>query len=71
MSVATARAKILDLLQRQIFVTSTELNAIAYRYSARIYELRQDGHQIQTMRDHPVPGVTTYAYLAKPANNQE
>jgi len=64
---ATQRAAILALLQRNVLVTSVELNEIAYRYSARIHELRQDGHQIQTMRDHPTPRVTTYMYLARPA----
>lgn len=62
-TTATQRATILALLQRNYTVTSVQLNQIAYRYSARIYELRQEGHLIQTILDHPCPRVTTYRYI--------
>lgn len=68
-TTATQRATILALLQQNVMVTSVQLNDIAYRYSARIYELRMEGHQIQTIRDHPSPRVTTYMYLARPARD--
>ena len=44
------RAQILELLKELGELTSRELNVICYRYSARIFELRQDGHDIQTQR---------------------
>lgn len=68
-TTASQRAKILDLLQQHGQVTSVELNAIAYRYSARIHELREDGHSIATLLDTPTPRVTTYVYLARPRPN--
>lgn len=44
-------------------VTNFELNKICYRYSARIYELREEGHQIST---HIVDKATTvYTYRGK------
>ncbi len=39
--------RILTKLRVNRTVTNTELNKIAYRYSARILELRNDGHNIQ------------------------
>lgn len=41
----TQRAAILERLRRGP-VRNTELNQIAFRYSARIYELRKAGHDI-------------------------
>ena len=38
---------ILERLRRSP-VTNTELNAIAFRYSARLFELRKAGHVIET-----------------------
>ncbi len=70
-TTATQSAKILALLRTHGSVTSVELNKVAYRYSARFHELRQDGHQIQTIRDHPSPRVSTYLYLARPARHNE
>jgi hypothetical protein len=45
------KAALLALLKRDIVATNHELNQrIGYRYSARIHELRKDGHLIATMR---------------------
>lgn len=65
-TTATQRATILALLQKRGSVTSIQLNDIAYRYSARIHELRHDGHQIETLLDTPSERITTYVYLARP-----
>ncbi|NHW45926.1 hypothetical protein HAV21_03310 [Paenarthrobacter sp. MSM-2-10-13] len=54
-------ARILKLLQSKRRVSSHELNRLAYRYSARIAELRQEGHQILTERVKE--GVFAYTYL--------
>ena len=50
--------KILKKLKENRFVTNLELNSICYRYSARIHELRADGHLIE--RDYVKPGVYRY-----------
>lgn len=45
------KQRILDLLRHcPNGVTSRDLNKIAYRYSARIMELRRDGHVIEVSR---------------------
>jgi len=45
--------RIIRLLKRRgtFGASSRELNTIAFRYSARIGELRGDGYNIRTMRD--------------------
>ena len=42
--------RILKLLREKGTVTNVELNRICFRYGARIYELRKDGHVIVTNR---------------------
>lgn len=42
-------AKILRLLLDKGTVTNVELNKICYRYSARVHELRKEGHMISTL----------------------
>lgn len=49
---ATQRDKILALL-RQGSVTNFELADICIRYSARIHELRKEGHEIETVARLP------------------
>lgn len=61
---STQRAKILDLLKERGTVTNVELNRIAFRYSARLFELRQEGHVITTMPTRP-DGVVTYVYKGR------
>lgn len=46
----TQTQRILELLQTRGSASSLELNHIAFRYSARIAELRADGHIIATTR---------------------
>lgn len=65
-SHAEQRDEILRLLRVNRTMTSVELNPIAFRYSARIYDLRQMGYDIRTIRNHPVPRVTTYEYVSGP-----
>lgn len=45
--------RIIRLLQRRgsFGASNRELNSIAFRYAARIAELRKDGYSIRTMRD--------------------
>jgi len=43
--------KILRLLKEQGEATNVELNRICFRYGARIYELRREGHEILTVRE--------------------
>ena len=47
------RQKIIDLLieRRELGVRNTELNAICFRYGARIFELRKLGHDIKTVKE--------------------
>lgn len=54
-------ARILKLLKSKHQVTNRELNRLAYRYSARIAELRTEGHHILTERAKD--GLFTYTYL--------
>jgi hypothetical protein len=54
--------KILTLLKTNGSATNVELNRIAYRYSARIAELRKEGHDILTERLSE--GIFRYTYKA-------
>ena len=45
------KQKILALLKRKSKVYNSELNKVCYRYSARIKELRNEGYQIETIRE--------------------
>lgn len=65
-------AQILNLLKTKKRVTNRELNRICYRYGARIWELRREGHVIVTnrvkdslfefvYRGHVEDGVKEYA----------
>ena len=51
-------SKILRLLKTHPYVLNTDLNKIAYRYSARILELRNEGHPIQ--KEYVKPGIFRY-----------
>ena len=42
--------RILDLFKKERVVTNRQLNDIAFRYGARIHELRKDGYDIRTRR---------------------
>ena len=58
--------RILDLLRRREFVTNAELNEVAFRYSARIHELRAEGHDIRWTAVKGRPGLTRY-YIQRSA----
>lgn len=60
MNSPSQTTRILRLLKRQGSATNLELNPIAYRYSARIAELRKEGHSIVT--DRLKEGVFRYTY---------
>lgn len=49
----TKEERVLRLLKRRgrFGASNRELNSICFRYTARIYDLRKDGHTIRTMRD--------------------
>lgn len=44
----TQRDKILELLERNGTASNYELNGIAFRYAARLQELRDDGYKIRS-----------------------
>jgi hypothetical protein len=47
-------------------VTNLELNEIAFRYGARIFELRKLGYEID--KEYVEPGVWRYTLLSEPEN---
>jgi hypothetical protein len=53
-------ARILRMLKNQNRVTNRELNKICFRYSARIKELRDEGHLI--VSSHIKDGLWEYSY---------
>jgi Helix-turn-helix domain len=55
------RERILSLLRSRgaAGVSNSELNAICFRYGARIFELRKAGHQIETVRE----GETEFRFV--------
>ena len=55
----TQKERILARLQRGP-ATNRDLNAIAFRYSARIAELRDEGHRITWTPVKGKPGLTLY-----------
>ena len=55
----TQKERILARLQRGP-ATNRDLNAIAFRYSARIAELRDEGHNIAWRAVKGCPGITLY-----------
>lgn len=59
-------ARILDRLKTKGRVTNAELNHIAFRYSARIAELRKEGHIIVTNRKGN-DGLFEYIYKGQEA----
>lgn len=52
---------ILNLFQDKHEVTNLDLAKITFRYSARLGELRKDGHKI--LAQYERPGVWRYSYL--------
>ncbi len=57
--MATQKERILHRLRRGP-ATNRDLNEIAFRYSARIAELRDDGHHIDWRPVKGRPGLTVY-----------
>lgn len=53
-------AKILRLLKERGKLTNHELNKLCYRYGARIYELRKEGHLI--ISNHIKDGLWEFVY---------
>lgn len=47
----TQAARILKLLKAKGQATNRELNRIAFRYSARLADLRAEGHKIVSVRE--------------------
>ena len=56
----SAKHRVLAALQDQRSLTNEQLNDICYRYGARIFELRQEGHQID--RTFSSRGRVVYEY---------
>ena len=54
------QARILRLLKNKGGATNAELNKICYRYSARIYDLRKEGHIIVPV--HIKDGLWEFIY---------
>lgn len=57
----SAHARILKLLQKQRSATNRQLNAITFRYGARIHDLRGEGYVIKTVREHD--GLFRFYYV--------
>lgn len=57
--MATQADRILERLKRGP-ATNRELNGIAFRYSARIHELRRDGYDITWSPVKGKPSLTMY-----------
>lgn len=55
--------RILNLLKANDTATSRDLNNICYRYSARILDLRRDGHIIESKQVRK--GFWTFRYIGK------
>lgn len=56
----TQKDRILRLLRTHPSVTNADLNQIAFRYSARIEELRNEGHDIRWASIKGQPGLNRY-----------
>lgn len=56
-------ARILDLLKSGDEVTTLNLARIAFDYTARVSELRKEGHVI--LAEYEKPGVFRYSYLGQ------
>lgn len=56
-------AKILKLLREERVVSNRELNALCFRYAARIHELRREGHIIVT--DRASDGLYNFHYMGE------
>lgn len=63
----TQTGRILKLLKTQGTVTNRDLNKIAYRYSARIHELRREGHDILAVREK----VGLYRFIYRGHRDEE
>lgn len=61
------RRKILDLLRKYPCVPMTVLNKIAFRYSARIHELRKMGFTIKTTKGSD--GLSYYSLEGEPRDD--
>ena len=59
----TQTGKILQLLKERGAVTNVELNKICFRFSARIMELRQEGHVIKS--NHIGGSLWSYVYFGE------
>lgn len=44
-------ARILEMFKEHGELTNYQLNKVCFRFSARIYELRKEGHEILTVRE--------------------
>jgi hypothetical protein len=60
MAKESQTARILKMLKQQGELTNLELNKICFRYGARIYELRREGHKIVSVREKH--GVWRFVY---------
>lgn len=59
-STSSQRQKILAMLVDHHSVTSAQLNKVCFRYSARIHELRKQGHAITSKQISK--GLWEYTY---------
>lgn len=68
MSKEAQYTKILSAFKEFGKLSAFDLNKLAYRYSARIYEMRKDGHTIVTNQLPEVNGVKRFEYVYKGSN---
>jgi len=63
----SAKERVLALLQTFGRVDNVQLNEVCFRYGARIYELRKEGHVIERCSSK-AGGVVLYLYRGHSAN---
>jgi hypothetical protein len=66
---SNSREQVLAVLQAKRIVTNVELNAICYRFGARLKELRDQGYDIVT--GEKKGGVVTYHFKGWKQSRQQ
>lgn len=63
--IMTQKQRILRILRRKRWVKVQELNEIAWRYGAVLFELRKDGYVFQKRRQHDKPHLEEWSLVNK------
>jgi hypothetical protein len=65
----TQTDRILKLLKSEGEATNRQLNTICFRYGARIYELRREGHDILSVKEKD--GLWRFIYRGHPDDQED